>query len=256
MRGLGALAGEWAISQGRRPLDEDDGRTRVEVDKSAGADARFIANGRSVDSTASNQPNRKPSEESDASDDEKAISSTPARDRNARPPLSGSSNTTPNLHRPASTVPNLNTPPMVSTPNFAQTPSQYPSPVPSSKGVDPFSQIPPSSPVAPSRSTTPIRHQAFYSVPELSHTNSRSHHIDRPPSAEALIATYSVDAQRQLLRSHYCRSEIRFLLLLEDISNRLLVIPKPARVSALRAELTGLNHNLPAEVGSLWYSHG
>jgi phosphatidylinositol 4-kinase len=51
-----------------------------------------------------------------------------------------------------------------------------------------------------------------------------------------------------LLRSHYCRSEIRFLLLLEDISNRLLVIPKPARVSALRAELTGINHNLPAEV--------
>lgn len=59
---------------------------------------------------------------------------------------------------------------------------------------------------------------------------------------------YDSDAQRQLLRSHYCRTEFRFLTTLEDISNRLLVIPKPARVSALRAELTTLNHNLPAEV--------
>jgi phosphatidylinositol 4-kinase len=74
------------------------------------------------------------------------------------------------------------------------------------------------------------------------------HSADRAPPADALLATYSLDAQRQLLRSHFCRSEIRFLLLLEDISNRLLVIPKPARVSALRAELTSLNHNLPAEV--------
>jgi len=51
-----------------------------------------------------------------------------------------------------------------------------------------------------------------------------------------------------LLRSHYCRSEVAFVLTLETIANRLLVIPKPARVSALRAELTELNHKLPAEV--------
>jgi phosphatidylinositol 4-kinase B len=38
------------------------------------------------------------------------------------------------------------------------------------------------------------------------------------------------------------------LLTLENISNRLLVVPRPARVSALRAELTALNHKLPAEV--------
>ena len=38
------------------------------------------------------------------------------------------------------------------------------------------------------------------------------------------------------------------MLTLENISNRLLIIPKPARVSALRAELTALNHMLPAEV--------
>jgi hypothetical protein len=68
------------------------------------------------------------------------------------------------------------------------------------------------------------------------------------PSADVLLDSYDIEAQRQLLRSHYCRSEFRFLSALEDISNRLLVIPKPARISALRAELTSLNHNLPAEV--------
>ncbi|EJD52969.1 kinase-like protein [Auricularia subglabra TFB-10046 SS5] len=60
---------------------------------------------------------------------------------------------------------------------------------------------------------------------------------------------------RSLLRSHYCRSEVDFILALESIANRLLVIPKPARVSALRAELTSLNHKLPAEVClPLWCS--
>lgn len=38
------------------------------------------------------------------------------------------------------------------------------------------------------------------------------------------------------------------MLALENIANRLLVVPRPARVSALRAELTSLNHKLPAEV--------
>ena len=42
--------------------------------------------------------------------------------------------------------------------------------------------------------------------------------------------------------------QVQFLLGLETISNRLLVVPRPARVSALRAELTNLNHKLPAEV--------
>lgn len=43
-------------------------------------------------------------------------------------------------------------------------------------------------------------------------------------------------------------SQVQFLLGLETIANRLLVVPRPARVSALRAELTNLNHKLPAEV--------
>lgn len=92
-------------------------------------------------------------------------------------------------------------------------------------------------------------HQPFNSVPDLyGGASLQRRSSTRPPSADALLAAYSLEAQRQLLKSHYCRSEIRFLLLLEDISNRLLVIPKPARISALRAELTSLNHMLPAEV--------
>lgn len=65
---------------------------------------------------------------------------------------------------------------------------------------------------------------------------------------DELLKAYTVKDQERLLRSHYCRSEVRFLIALEEIANRLLVIPKPARVSALRAELTSLNHMLPAEV--------
>lgn len=90
-------------------------------------------------------------------------------------------------------------------------------------------------------------HAAFYSVPAFP-TVKQDQVLAHMPSADSLLAAYDLDAQRQLLRSHYCRSEFRFLQTLEDISNRLLVIPKPARVSALRAELTSLNHNLPAEV--------
>ncbi|KAI0341619.1 kinase-like protein [Trametopsis cervina] len=87
----------------------------------------------------------------------------------------------------------------------------------------------------------------FQSTP----TFSASRHFRRPnslTSAEVLLQKYDLSAQKYLLRSHYCRSEIQFLLALENICNRLLVVPKPARVSALRAELTALNHKLPAEV--------
>ncbi|KAI9571532.1 kinase-like protein [Boletus coccyginus] len=67
-------------------------------------------------------------------------------------------------------------------------------------------------------------------------------------TADTLLQRYDIQSQSHLLRSQYCRSEVQFLLTLESISNRLLVVPKPARVSALRAEMTALNHQLPAEV--------
>lgn len=105
---------------------------------------------------------------------------------------------------------------------------------------DPFGQndLPSSSTHSPS---------PFQSTP----TFSQSKHIRRGnslTSADLLLQKYDIEAQKFLLRTHFCRSEIQFLLALENICNRLLVVPKPARVSALRAELTGLNHMLPAEV--------
>lgn len=65
---------------------------------------------------------------------------------------------------------------------------------------------------------------------------------------ETVLARYDGEARRRLLRSNYCRKQTQFLQTLQDISARLLLLPKPARLSALRAELTELNHSLPAEV--------
>ncbi|TFK42568.1 kinase-like domain-containing protein [Crucibulum laeve] len=101
---------------------------------------------------------------------------------------------------------------------------------------DPLGQLDLEDSEAPSRSSpslsnarTPLRSAAFN-------------------PADALLERYDSQTQGQLLRNHYCLSEVKFLLSLESICNRLLVVPKPARVSALRAELTALNHKLPAEV--------
>lgn len=52
----------------------------------------------------------------------------------------------------------------------------------------------------------------------------------------------------KLLRQNYFRCQTLFLNALEDISNRLVIVPKPARLSALRAELALIAQDLPAEV--------
>ncbi|KAG6005060.1 hypothetical protein E4U21_000516 [Claviceps maximensis] len=52
----------------------------------------------------------------------------------------------------------------------------------------------------------------------------------------------------KLLRQHYFRSQTQFLTALEDISNRLVIVPKQARMSALRAELALIARDLPAEI--------
>ncbi|KAF7723350.1 Phosphatidylinositol 4-kinase pik1alpha (PI4-kinase)(PtdIns-4-kinase) [Apophysomyces ossiformis] len=62
------------------------------------------------------------------------------------------------------------------------------------------------------------------------------------------LSQLSLDHRKSLLRSNYFRSEMQFLLALVDIATRLVIVPKTARMSALHAELTLLNHNLPAEI--------
>lgn len=71
-----------------------------------------------------------------------------------------------------------------------------------------------------------------------------SAHPPRPLTPTALSRPQKV----RLLRSNYFRNETQFLSALEDISNRLVVVPKPARLSALRAELALIAQDLPAEV--------
>ncbi|RSH90569.1 Phosphatidylinositol 4-kinase pik1alpha (PI4-kinase)(PtdIns-4-kinase) [Saitozyma podzolica] len=254
MRGLVDLAGDWAVTQGRRPRDEEtESRARVEVQKGGGADVPV--GGRRVEEHLPSEEMGQDSDEelpSGAQSARPIVDKTRSRSSGLVPPISAPPNgSTHHLpHRPAMTAPNL---------HQSRSSADIPASPPSRSGSprhqnasDPFSQHPPTPPgISITRNGSPSKgHQPFYSVPELSRSASarRMHSADRAPPADALLATYSLDAQRQLLRSHFCRSEIRFLLLLEDISNRLLVIPKPARVSALRAELTSLNHNLPAEV--------
>lgn len=81
---------------------------------------------------------------------------------------------------------------------------------------------------------------------KASHTPSRSVPRVSTPLLSTTLLTDPI-LQSFTLRSHYLHSELQFIQALEAISNRLLVVPKPARVSALRAELTSLNHQLPAE---------
>ncbi|EMD63629.1 hypothetical protein COCSADRAFT_358122 [Bipolaris sorokiniana ND90Pr] len=82
--------------------------------------------------------------------------------------------------------------------------------------------------------------------PSPLHLGPRKHsaHPPRPLSPTALTRAQKV----RLLRSNYFRNETQFLSALEDISNRLVVVPKPARLSALRAELALIAQDLPAEV--------
>src|SRR5690242_11443268 len=70
-----------------------------------------------------------------------------------------------------------------------------------------------------------------------------SQQLPRPLTPTALSRAQKV----RLLRSNYFRNETQFLSALEDISSRLVSVPKPARLSALRAELALIAQDLPAE---------
>jgi hypothetical protein len=72
-------------------------------------------------------------------------------------------------------------------------------------------------------------------------------------SSTSAVASASYTMQpdspvENLRSSHYVHSELQFIMALIDIGNRLRSVPKPARQSSLVAELTLLNHNLPANV--------
>lgn len=67
-----------------------------------------------------------------------------------------------------------------------------------------------------------------------------SHHVKSALNK----ADMTLDQRARMLRSNYFRCQTQFLTALEDISNRLVVVPKPARLSALRGELGMLAQDL------------
>ncbi|KAH8878564.1 phosphatidylinositol 4-kinase PIK1 [Thozetella sp. PMI_491] len=71
-----------------------------------------------------------------------------------------------------------------------------------------------------------------------------SHHVKSLMGQADMTRTQKM----RLLRQNYFRCQTAFLTALEDISNRLVAVPKPARLSALRAELALIAQDLPAEV--------
>ncbi|KAJ4324871.1 Phosphatidylinositol 4-kinase pik1alpha (PI4-kinase)(PtdIns-4-kinase) [Fusarium piperis] len=104
------------------------------------------------------------------------------------------------------------------------------------------SSLPLPSPRPPTRPTTPV---SAGNVPRPTDVARRhSHH------SKAVLAMNELSPiqKTRLLRQNYFRSQTQFLTALEGISNRLVLVPKPARMSALRAELALISQDLPAEV--------
>ncbi|KAI5459933.1 kinase-like domain-containing protein [Mariannaea sp. PMI_226] len=107
------------------------------------------------------------------------------------------------------------------------------------------SSLPLPAPRPPTRPTTPaIVSAGVTSKPSDHLTRRHSHHS----KAMAGPTELSPIQKTRLLRQHYFRSQTQFLSALEGISNRLVLVPKPARMSALRAELALISQDLPAEV--------
>ncbi|KAM3417012.1 hypothetical protein BST61_g8595 [Cercospora zeina] len=74
---------------------------------------------------------------------------------------------------------------------------------------------------------------------------TRRHSQNLRPSTPT---TMSRSQKVRMLRQNYFRNQSQFLTALEGISNRLVSVPKPARLSALRAELGLIAQDLPTEV--------
>ncbi len=98
------------------------------------------------------------------------------------------------------------------------------------------------SPRTVTRPTTPL--SARLPRPTEAIYRRHSHHV----KPILTLAEMSTNQKSSLLRQNYFRTQTMFLSALEDISNRLVIVPKPARLSALRAELALIARDLPAEL--------
>ncbi|KAA8893022.1 phosphatidylinositol 4-kinase-like protein PIK1 [Sphaerosporella brunnea] len=107
------------------------------------------------------------------------------------------------------------------------------------------SEIPPASPSLPDLRVHrhSLQPTSSLSGPSFS-PESKRRHVKKPSSPSLLSRSQKI----HMLRANYFRREDQFLSALDRISNKLVAVPKPARLSALRAELALLNNDLPSEV--------
>ncbi|KAG6162414.1 hypothetical protein E4U34_004059 [Claviceps purpurea] len=102
-----------------------------------------------------------------------------------------------------------------------------------------------------SRPTTPVSANLALRPIETGILRRHSHNTNNNNNNnKAAINSADLSSRQKvkLLRQHYFRSQTQFLTALEGISNRLVIVPKQARMSALRAELALIARDLPAEI--------
>ncbi|KAI2630894.1 phosphatidylinositol 3 [Hypoxylon sp. NC1633] len=100
------------------------------------------------------------------------------------------------------------------------------------------------SPRAVARPVTPLSAGLPRPTDTITISRRHSHHV----KTLASLAEMTQAQKARLLRQNYFHCQTAFLAALEDISNRLVIVPKPARLSALRAELALIARDLPAEL--------
>lgn len=131
-------------------------------------------------------------------------------------------------------------------------------PVRSTKGWSKGAAPPTASPLIGRRrgsvmptSSAPLSSLSVPSLPTATHSASFLQN-GSPSSSTSLLTGSTLPGYglpkpflSRILLLQACRSQLDLLRSLQDISTRLVLVPKPARLSSLRAELTVLNHGLP-----------
>ena len=91
------------------------------------------------------------------------------------------------------------------------------------------------------------KHQQSLSV-EATDTGDITDAFEFPNGRDSIVSPSKIASGHVAATAHYFHSEMQFILTLIAISDRLRTVPKHARQGTLVAELTLLNHNLPADV--------
>lgn len=118
----------------------------------------------------------------------------------------------------------------------------------------------PAAPISQSAPSLPDALSNFKLDSRLHHSHAPTSHRNGKQSLQfttssplrSLFSALSMDPSEiptsllnQVLQSQSMRSQLDLITNLQDIATRLVIVPKKARLSALRAELTVLNHSLP-----------